>query len=99
MDLRWIKNLAPDEARAALAALDKQSPPDTVPGILEMRAMRGGPSASKILYRRHGIAYLRARQAIECTSRFHPSLSANRRQAERNCQTYDGEPYARRAHS
>jgi hypothetical protein len=40
MDLRWIKNLAPDEARAALAALDKQPPPDTVPGILEMRAMR-----------------------------------------------------------
>jgi hypothetical protein len=39
-DYRWIKNLAPDEARAALAALDKQSPPDTLPGILEMRAMR-----------------------------------------------------------
>jgi hypothetical protein len=40
MDLRWIKTLAPDEAKAAIAALDKQPPPDTVPGILEMRAMR-----------------------------------------------------------
>ena len=39
-DYRWIKNMAPDEARDALAALDKQPPPDTVRGILEMRAMR-----------------------------------------------------------
>jgi hypothetical protein len=39
-DFRWMKDLQPDEARAALAALDKQLPPDTVPGILEMRAMR-----------------------------------------------------------
>ena len=35
-----MKDLQPDEAKAALAALDKQLPPDTVPGILEMRAMR-----------------------------------------------------------
>ena len=39
-DFRWMKDLQPDEAKAALAALDKQLPPDTVPGILEMRAMR-----------------------------------------------------------
>jgi hypothetical protein len=39
-DYRWMKDLQPDEARAALAALDKLPPPDTVPGILEMRAMR-----------------------------------------------------------
>ena len=40
MDLRWIRGLEPDEAMAALDALDKQPPPDTVLGILEMRAMR-----------------------------------------------------------
>ena len=39
-DYRWMKDLQPDEARAALAALDNQPPPDTVRGILEMRAMR-----------------------------------------------------------
>jgi hypothetical protein len=39
-DPKWIRDLQPDEARAALAALDKQPPPDTVRGILEMRAMR-----------------------------------------------------------
>jgi hypothetical protein len=39
-DAKWIRDLQPDEARAALAALDKQPPPDTVRGILEMRAMR-----------------------------------------------------------
>jgi hypothetical protein len=39
-DAKWIRDLQPDEARAALAALDRQEPPDTVRGILEMRAMR-----------------------------------------------------------
>jgi hypothetical protein len=39
-DYRWMRDLTPDEARAAIAALDKQPPPDTVRGILEMRAMR-----------------------------------------------------------
>jgi hypothetical protein len=39
-DYRWMRDLTADEARAALAALDKQPPPDTVRGILEMRAMR-----------------------------------------------------------
>jgi hypothetical protein len=39
-DFRWMRDLQPDEARAALDALDKQPPPDTVPGILEMRALR-----------------------------------------------------------
>jgi hypothetical protein len=39
-DHRWMRDLTADEARAALAALDKQLPPDTVRGILEMRAMR-----------------------------------------------------------
>jgi hypothetical protein len=39
-DAKWIRDLQPDEARAALAALDKQPSPDTVRGILEMRAMR-----------------------------------------------------------
>jgi hypothetical protein len=39
-DFRWMRDLTPDEARAAIAALDKQPPPDTVRGILEMRAMR-----------------------------------------------------------
>jgi hypothetical protein len=39
-DFRWMRDLTPAEARAALAALDQQPPPDTVPGILEMRAMR-----------------------------------------------------------
>src|SRR5262245_33147634 len=31
------------------------------------------------LYQRHGIAYLRARQATQCACCFHPSLPANRR--------------------
>jgi hypothetical protein len=44
-DAKWIRDLTPDEAKAALAALDKQPPPDTVPGILEMRAMREAPQA------------------------------------------------------
>jgi hypothetical protein len=39
-DAKWIRDLQPDEAGAALAALDAQPPPDTVRGILEMRAMR-----------------------------------------------------------
>ena len=39
-DYRWMRDLTADEARAALAALDKQPPPDTVRGILEMRAIR-----------------------------------------------------------
>jgi len=39
-DFRWMKNLTPDEAQAALAALDAQPPPDTVRGILEIRALR-----------------------------------------------------------
>jgi hypothetical protein len=39
-DYRWMRDLSPAEARAALAALDQQPPPDTVWGILEMRAMR-----------------------------------------------------------
>src|SRR5262245_16291611 len=39
-DFRWMRDLTPAEAKAALAALDKQPPPDTVRGILEMRAMR-----------------------------------------------------------
>ena len=39
-DYRWMRDLSPDKARAAIAALDKQPPPDTVRGILEMRAMR-----------------------------------------------------------
>jgi hypothetical protein len=39
-DFRWIRDLQPDEVSAALAALDKQPPADTVRGILEMRAMR-----------------------------------------------------------
>jgi hypothetical protein len=36
-DYRWMRDLTPDEAKAALAALDKQPPPDTVRGILEKR--------------------------------------------------------------
>ena len=39
-DFRWMRDLTPNEANAALAALDEQPPPDTVRGILEMRAMR-----------------------------------------------------------
>jgi hypothetical protein len=39
-DFRWMRDLQPDQPRAALAALDNQPPPDTVRGILEMRAMR-----------------------------------------------------------
>jgi hypothetical protein len=39
-DYRWMRDLTPDEARAAIAALDQQPPPDTVRGILEMRALR-----------------------------------------------------------
>jgi hypothetical protein len=39
-DFRWMKDLQPDEARAALNAMDRQEPPDTVRGILEMRVMR-----------------------------------------------------------
>ena len=39
-DFRWMRDLTPAEAKAALNALDRQEPPDTVRGILEMRAMR-----------------------------------------------------------
>jgi hypothetical protein len=39
---------------------------------------------SSVLYRCHGIAYLRARQATKRASRLHPSVSANRRQAAAN---------------
>jgi hypothetical protein len=39
-DAKWIRDLQPDEARAALAALDKQPPPSTVNEILGLRAMR-----------------------------------------------------------
>jgi hypothetical protein len=38
-DFRWMRDLQPDQPRAALAALDNQPPP-AVRGILEMRAMR-----------------------------------------------------------
>jgi hypothetical protein len=39
-DYRWMRDLTPAEAQAALAALDAQPAPDTVRGILEARAMR-----------------------------------------------------------
>ena len=39
-DYQWMRDLTPDEAQAALAALDKQPPPNTVRGVLEMRALR-----------------------------------------------------------
>ena len=39
-DPKWIRDLSPAEAQAALAILDAQPAPDTVRGILEMRAMR-----------------------------------------------------------
>ena len=39
-DFRWMRDLTPAEAKTALNALDRQEPPDTVRGILEMRAMR-----------------------------------------------------------
>jgi hypothetical protein len=35
-----MRDLTPDEAKAALEVLDKQPAPDTVPGILKARAMR-----------------------------------------------------------
>jgi hypothetical protein len=47
-DFRWMKNLTPNEAQAALAALDKQPPPDTVRGILDMRALRAALQARVI---------------------------------------------------
>ena len=40
MDTDWTRDLNPDEAQAALNAMDRQEPPDTVRGILEIRAMR-----------------------------------------------------------
>ena len=42
------KKLTPDEAQAAFAALDKQPAPDTVRGILEMRAMREALQAKMV---------------------------------------------------
>jgi hypothetical protein len=47
------------------------------------------------LYQRHGIAYLRARQAIKRACCFHPFVSADRRQAASNrafvnCRTWTG---------
>ena len=40
MDLRWIINLTPDEAQAALDALDARKGPYTVREVLELRKLR-----------------------------------------------------------
>jgi hypothetical protein len=39
-EYKWMRDLSPAEAQAALAALDKQPPPSTVNEILGLRAMR-----------------------------------------------------------
>jgi hypothetical protein len=44
----------------------------------------GGSPSSLALYPPHGIAYLRARQATKRACCFHPSVSANCRQAASN---------------
>jgi hypothetical protein len=40
MDIGWIKNLKPDEAQAALEAIDARKGPYTVREVLELRKLR-----------------------------------------------------------